>query len=278
MSSTTTYDTPLDRRFERFGRLVTENGVRTLNRAHVAVCGMGGVGSWACEALVRSGIGRITLIDCDTVALTNANRQMPAMDDTIGQSKVEVMAERLRRINPACEIVTKHTQVTAQSLRELLAERPDYVIDAIDQLQHKCALIAYCVKEGLQLVSSSGAGGRLDPTRVRVDDMALTRIDPLAKWARRYLRVKHGFPETGLFGVPMVYSQEQWRVPIPPTNADAERGKREMVELYGKDESELPDEMRNFIMGTACFVTSVFGMTCASVAVRGILKTNGIEP
>src|SRR4051812_3677561 len=110
--NTQVYDTPLDRRFERLGRLVTENGVRALNRAHIVVCGMGGVGSWACEAIVRSGIGRITLVDCDVVALTNANRQMPAMDDTIGESKVEVMAERLRRINPGCEIVPKHVQVT----------------------------------------------------------------------------------------------------------------------------------------------------------------------
>jgi tRNA A37 threonylcarbamoyladenosine dehydratase len=265
---------PIDRRFERLGRLISEDGVRILGRMHVMVCGMGGVGSWCAEALVRSGIGRVSLVDFDKVAITNVNRQMPALESTLGQPKVRVLAERLREINPRCDIVEREEQVNPDTLPGLLGTGPDFVVDAIDQLQHKCRLLATCVRDGISIVSSTGAGARLDPTQVRVADLSATAVDPLGRFARSYLRRKHGFPAVGPFGIPAVYSLEQWRQPLSPTHPEAERGKSELRDM---GVSEPPRELRNVIMGTACFVTSVFGMTCASVVVRGLLARHGVE-
>jgi len=267
----------IDRRFERLGRLVSEDGVRMLNRSHVVVCGMGGVGSWAAEALGRSGIGRITLVDFDRVSLTTINRQLPAMDSTIGRPKVEVIAERLRSINPAVEVNAVFNRINPDSLPEILNGGADYVVDAIDQLGNKCALIVYCLRNGIPVVTSTGAGGRLDPTRVRVTDLAFTEVDPLARMVRVYLRRKYGFSVVGPYCVPAVYSSETPRESLEPESPEAERSRLELT----ADAAELGDrkisDMRNVIMGTICFVTSAFGMACASVVVRHLLDKNDIK-
>lgn len=268
--------TPIDRRFERLGRLISEDGVRRLNNSHVMVCGMGGVGSWAVEALARSGVGRLTLLDFDKVTLTTINRQLPGSEQSIGVPKVDVMAERVRNINPNIIVDPRQERVNPGSIAALLDLKPDYVIDAIDQLGNKCALIAATVHAGIPIVTSTGAGGRFDPTCVRVTDLSMTSGDPLARMSRIYLRKKHHFPAKGPFFVPAVYSIEKPTEPITPPNADAEMSRDELQAAAEFSaviaDRRITSDMRNVIMGTACFVTSVFGMTCASVVVRGLLS------
>ena len=274
----TTSESPhIDRRFERLGRLITEDGVRLLNRCQVVVCGMGGVGSWAAESLGRSGIGKITLVDFDRVSLTTINRQLPAMDSTVGRPKVEVIAERLRSINPQMEVNVVFQRLNPETIPVILAGGADYVVDAIDQLGNKCALIVHCLRAGIPVVTSTCAGGRLDPTMVRVTDLNFTAVDPLARMVRVYLRKKYGFPTIGPYCVPAVFSAETPRDPIEPQSPEAERSKLELTSDAEDFGDQKLSEMRNVIMGTICFVTSVFGMACASVVVRHLLEKNNIK-
>ena len=261
--------TPIDRRWERLGRLVSEDGVRHLRSKHVVICGMGGVGSWAAEALARSAIGRLTLIDFDDVSITTLNRQLPGLDATVGRPKVDVVGERLRAIDPSLVIEAKKTKLEPHNFAEVISGAPDFLVDAIDQLGNKCALLAWCAQSGIPVVSSMGAGGRLDPTKIRTSDLALTDLDPLARMVRVYLRTRHDFPSTGPFGIQAVWSTERCQRPIPPTNTDAERGRSELPKPKWGD--PLTSGMRNVVMGTACFVTSVFGMTAAAVVVNSLL-------
>ena len=272
----------IDRRFERLGRLIGEDGVRRLHGSHVLVAGMGGVGSWACEALVRSGIGRITLVDMDRVSLTTVNRQLPALDNTIDRPKVEVVAERLRQISPQAQICPRFEHINPDSLPGLLdpathdGKPIDFVIDAIDQLGNKCALIVACKQNSIPVIISTGAGGRMDPTQVRISDLSKTSIDPLARMVRVYLRKKHGFSTNSTFKIPAVFSAEIPVPPIPPSHPDAERGRTEFNARNPFDpgsplsEDDLRNK-RNVIMGTMVGVTSVFGMAAASHVLRELL-------
>jgi tRNA A37 threonylcarbamoyladenosine dehydratase len=230
---------------------------------------MGGVGSWAAEALVRSNVGRVTLVDFDAVAITNSNRQMPATMSTIGQPKVDVMFDRLRSINPNTRIEARRLQISESSLPELMADPPDVVIDAIDQVRNKCHLLMYCIRNNIQVVSSAGAGGRTDPTQIRVSDLRDVAGDRLARWTRINLRKLYGFAPKRKFGIPVVHSLELAREPLALSYPEAEIGKKEMRER-GLDPR--PGEARNVIMGTACYVTSVFGMVAASAVVQLLLE------
>lgn len=272
----------IDRRFERLSRLIGEDGVKRLHNAHVLVAGMGGVGSWACEALIRSGIGRITLVDMDRVSLTTINRQMPALNTTIDRPKVEVVAERLLQISPNAKVCPRFEHINPESLETILKasthdnQAIDFVIDAIDQLGNKCALINACKKNKIDIIISTGAGGRLDPTRVRVADLSKTKIDPLARMVRVYLRKKYGYPQNRNFKIPAVYSEEIPAPSILPSHPDAERGRFEIsttdpVAQPGPLTAEDLRNKRNVIMGTMVGVTSVFGMTAASYVIREIL-------
>lgn len=272
----------IDRRFERLGRLIGEAGVRHLHNCHVLVAGMGGVGSWACEALIRSGIGRITLVDMDRVSLTTLNRQMPGLDNTIDRPKVEVVAERLRLISPQAKVCPRFEHINPESLPSLLdpgshdGQPIDFVIDAIDQLGNKCALIFNCKQRGIPVIVSTGAGGRLDPTQVRIADLAKTTIDPLARMVRVYLRKKYGFSTNSTFKIPAVFSAEIPAPSIAPSHPDAERGRFEIMGTDDMDpgaplsEDDLANK-RNVIMGTMVGVTSTFGMAAASHVVRELL-------
>ena len=199
-----------DRRFDRMGRLIGEQNLLRLARAHVLVVGIGGVGSWAAESLVRSGIGIVTLVDFDDVCITNFNRQLHALEGRVGEPKAEVMAERLRQINPAAAIRVLPTFYNQETSAHVLGERPDFVIDAIDCVTSKCHLLATCRERGIGVVSSTGSGGRLDPTRIEVDDFSRTDVDPLARAVRKILRRDYGFPgeDQGLFGISAVFSRE----------------------------------------------------------------------
>lgn len=197
------------RRFGGVARVYGEAGLARLAGAHVVVVGIGGVGSWSAEALARSGVGRLTLVDLDHVAESNINRQVHALGTTLGASKVAVMGARIADIAPACAVVPIDEFVTPDNLDAVLPEA-DVVIDAIDQPRAKAALIAWCRQRKRALVVCGAAGGRTDPLRLRRDDLALTRGDALLSGVRARLRREHGFPrEAGRrFGVVAVFSDE----------------------------------------------------------------------
>lgn len=260
----------LHRRFDRMGRLVGDDKMRGLHAAHVMIVGIGGVGSFAAEAIVRSGVGQLTLIDFDRVCVTNSNRQLHAMKGTVGKFKAEVLAERLRLINPQAQINVEVVFYTSVNAERLLASKPDYVVDAIDNLTSKCHLIATCKQKGIPVVSSMGASGRLDTTAITVDDLSRTKVCQMADEVRRILRQKYEFPrEKGEFGVTAVYSREQALQPIE-LHYDEGKGFR-CVCPGGKNDFHSCDE-RRLIYGTAGFVTGSFGLACASVVVRGLTQ------
>jgi tRNA A37 threonylcarbamoyladenosine dehydratase len=204
------------RRFGGIARLYGDAGATAIGQAHVCVVGIGGVGSWAVEALARSGIGKLTLIDLDHLAESNINRQVHALEPTLGQAKVVAMAERIAAIHPGCEVIAIEEFVTADNVAALLPSC-DAVIDAIDQVRAKAALIANCRERGIDVVTTGGAGGRVDPTRIEIGDLARTVQDPLASKVRALLRKVYGFPrDTGKkFGVDCVFSQEPIVRPVP---------------------------------------------------------------
>lgn len=199
----------LARRFGGVGRLYGEEAAQRFASAGICVVGVGGVGSWAAEALARSAVGRITLIDLDMVAESNANRQIHALDDVWGCAKVDVMRDRIHAINPACVVRVIEDFVTADNLDGMLGGH-DAVIDAIDQAGVKVAMAAWCVAQGMPLVMAGGAGGKQDPTRICEEDLARTTQDPLLARVRAQLRKFHGFPKDlrRKFGISAIYSTE----------------------------------------------------------------------
>ncbi|KVE39416.1 tRNA cyclic N6-threonylcarbamoyladenosine(37) synthase TcdA [Burkholderia sp. TSV86] len=198
------------RRFGGLARLYGASALAAFERSRVAVIGIGGVGSWAAEALARSAIGELTLIDLDNVAESNTNRQIHALDGNYGKPKVDAMAERIALIDPACKVVKIEDFVEPGTLDAMLGAGFDFVIDAIDSVRTKVALIAWCVARAQPLVTVGGAGGQLDPTRIRIDDLAQTIQDPLLSKVRAQLRKQHGFPRgpKAKFKVSAVYSDE----------------------------------------------------------------------
>ena len=259
----------LHRRFDRMGRLVGDGGMKTLFSSHVMVIGLGGVGSHAAEALVRSGVGKVTLVDFDKVCITNTNRQLQAMKGKVGKYKSSVLSERLQQINPQAEVVDCIEFYNADSSERLLGMNPDYVIDAIDNVTAKCHLLSSCRERGIPVVSSTGASGRMDPTSIQTSDLASTRIDPLAATVRKLLRQQYDFPRTGEFGVQAVFSTE----PIAmPQELHYDEGKGFRCVCPGGANNFHSCENRNVIYGTAGFVTGTFGLTCASLVVRGLLS------
>lgn len=252
--------------FQRLTLLVGEKGTETLRRSHVMVLGLGGVGSWAAEALARCGVGRLSLVDFDRVCSSNTNRQLPALQSTMGRPKCQVMAERLAQVNPQARVEGLERAYSAQTSAELLTRRPDFVLDAIDQITAKCHLLATCRQSGIPVVTSTGAAGRMDPTRLRVADLARTRVDPLALAVRKILRVKYGFHPKKAFGIPAVFSEEEPVIPRPPRDEN----RQEPALHPGLEEEE--EERVRVVYGTACFVTGAFGLMAASLVVRGLLE------
>jgi tRNA A37 threonylcarbamoyladenosine dehydratase len=255
----------LHRRFDRIGRLVGDVGMERLLGAHVMVIGLGGVGSFAVEALARSGIGRLTLVDFDRVCVTNSNRQLQALHGSIAKPKATTLAERVRLINPQSRADPMMLFYSGKTADEILSQRPDFVVDAIDNVTAKCHLIASCKERGLELVTSTGASGRMDPTQIRVVDLSETKMDPLADAVRRTLRQKYDFPPKGAFGVPAVFSTE---APADPAELHYDGGEGFRCVCPGGKNDVHSCEERRVIYGTAAFVTGAFGLACASVAVR----------
>ncbi len=204
------------RRFGGVARLYGQQALDRFARAHVAVVGVGGVGSWAVEALARSGIGQLTLFDLDHVAESNLNRQLPALDETLGMAKVQVMGRRIHAINPDCR-VTPREQFIEQEHVELLCQGGyDYVMDCIDNFRVKAAMIAACRRAKVPIVTLGGAGGQSDPTQIRLADLSRSEHDPLLSRTRKLLRQQYGFSNNPKrrFNVPCVYSLEQQRMPV----------------------------------------------------------------
>lgn len=202
-------------RFAGISRLYGAAALERFRQAHVVVIGIGGVGSWAAEALARSGIGEITLIDLDDVCVSNINRQLHALTETVGQDKVAVMAERILQINPECKVHQVADFIAADNLAELLGGKVDYVLDAIDSVKAKVALIAWCKRNKVPLITTGGAGGQLDPTQIQLADLTLAFNDPLLAKVRNMLRRDHNFSRNPKrrFGIDCVFSTEQLRYP-----------------------------------------------------------------
>ncbi len=204
-----------DQRFGGVSRVYGQQALNHFQQLHIVVAGLGGVGSWAVEALARTGIGKLTLIDLDDVCTTNINRQLPATDDTIGQLKTEVLAQRVKSINPNCEVKVIDDFLLPEKFEEYLTGA-DAVLDAIDSVNTKAALVAWCKRRKLRLVVCGGAGGQIDPGMIRVGDLAKAKQDPLLAKVRSQLRRDYGFSKNPKrkWGVDCVYSEEQLRYPV----------------------------------------------------------------
>lgn len=206
----------LDRRFGGLQRLYGVGGAQAIRQAHVAVVGIGGVGSWAVEALARSGVGQLTLIDMDHVAESNINRQIHALDTTVGMAKVQAMRERIAHIHPECVVHTFEDFVTPDNWPQLLPAPVDAVIDACDQVSAKTAMAAWALRQRACLVCVGAAGGKRLAHRVDVDDLAHTTHDPLLAQLRYRLRRSHGAPKEGKkIGLTCVFSRESVAPPDP---------------------------------------------------------------
>jgi tRNA threonylcarbamoyladenosine dehydratase len=248
-------------RFGGIARLYGTAGLAKLRAAHVCVIGVGGVGSWAVEALARSGVGALAMIDLADVCVTNVNRQLPALDGQIGRAKADVLAERVALINPECRVTGVQEFFTAASAARLLEVRYDFVIDATDKLANKCAIITACRERGIPVLTMGGAGGKRDGTAVRVADLAHTEQDELLRQVRRKLRRECGFPRDVRmdFGVPCVFSPEQ---PVYPWSGGICASEPE------PGGSLTLDCATGF--GTATFVTGAFGFAAAGAVVGRI--------
>ena len=250
-------------RFGGIARLFGTEALARLRAAHVCVVGIGGVGSWTVEALARSGVGRLTLVDLDEVCVSNVNRQLHALNADVGRAKVEVRAERARGINPECAVRAAAEFFTAANADALLSARYDFVVDAIDSLTNKCLLIARCHEAGVPIVTCGGAGGRRDPTQTRIADLAFTSHDRLLQKVREKLRQEFGFPRgEKKFGVPAVFSPETPVFPARDGSVCAQR------EAGANGESLKLNCDSGF--GTATFVTGTFGFAAAAHVVQAL--------
>jgi tRNA threonylcarbamoyladenosine dehydratase len=249
-------------RFGGIGRLFGEEALERLRRAHICVIGLGGVGSWAVEALARSGVGVLTLVDLDDVCISNVNRQLHAVEGDLGKPKVEVVARRVRAINPDCVLHALQAFFLKSNANEILQGYYDYVLDAIDSPARKCLLIALCRDKAIPIITIGASAGRRDPTAVEVVDLAFSSHDRLLQEVRKKLRTRHAFPRGDQsFGVDCVVS-------------------REPVSYLGKNGSPCPapepgadlrlDCDNGF--GTAGFVTGTFGLVAASRIVQHIAE------
>lgn len=248
--------------FEGLARLMGAERAQILPQLRVCVVGIGGVGSWAVEALARSGIGHITMIDHDDVTAGNINRQLHAMVDTVGQSKVELMQARVAGINPACRVDAEDDFLAINNLEHYLDRDHDVVIDAIDSIRFKAAMIAFCRRRKIRIVTTGGAGGRLDPTCVSIADLSRTWNDALAAKVRSRLRSEYGFSRNPQrrFGIDCVFSSEQ---PVYPTASGG----------VSHSKPGLPGASLDCAQGygSISWVTGTFGFVAASRAVERAL-------
>jgi tRNA threonylcarbamoyladenosine dehydratase len=248
------------RRFGGIARLYGERALERFRAAHVCVVGVGGVGSWIVEALARSAVGHLTLIDLDNVAESNINRQIQALSTTIGQPKIEALRDRIAQINPFCKVTLVEDFIEPENIPEMIGtDRFDYVVDAIDSVKAKAALIAWCREHALPLVVIGGAGGQLDPTKIEVRDLARTEQEPLLKKVRKVLRAQYGFSrgEKQKYHIDAVFSMEPLRYP-------------EVGDACEIDSSVTGLNCAGF--GSSMVVTASFGMIAAGHILRKLAE------
>ncbi len=251
--------TDYDQRFSGIARLYGAAGLARLKAAHVCVIGVGGVGSWTVEALARSGLGAITMIDLDDVCVTNVNRQLPALDGAIGRPKIDVLAERVLLINPECHVERRAEFFTPATAAALLAPGYSFVVDATDRLANKCEIIVRSREHGIPVLTCGSAGGRRDGTAIRVCDLAFSIQDELLRQVRRKLRREFAFPRdvSVEFGVACVFTSEPPLYPWANGTCSPEPEPGSSLKL---------DCATGF--GTATFITGAFGFAAAGEVVR----------
>lgn len=264
----------LQRRFGGIARLYGDIGLRRLSRAHVCVIGIGGVGSWVAESLARSAIGSLSLIDLDMVSESNINRQLVATSDNIGRDKVLVMKDRVEQINPLCKVQAVDEFISSDNLAELIKPSFDYVIDCIDDFRTKAALINYCRKQKIKILTVGGAGGQLDPLKIRQVDLSRSKQDVLLARTRKLLRQDYAFARNlkRSFGVPCVYSDEQLVYPDGiggispqrPTNAGDTTADNSFDNSFDKNSNALNCAGG---MGSISHVTGTFAFVAAGFVV-----------
>ncbi|MEO6321325.1 MAG: tRNA threonylcarbamoyladenosine dehydratase [Polaromonas sp.] len=269
----------LERRFGALARLYGAAGAQRIRAAHIVVVGLGGVGSWAAEAAARSGVARLTLLDLDHIAESNINRQVHALDSTLGQSKVQAMRERIAQINPHCQVDCIEEFVDAEnwpgilSLDTLFDSKPLAVIDACDQVKAKSAMAAWAIKNRVSLISVGAAGGKRLAHRVDIDDLSQVTHDPLLAQMRYRLRKEHGAARVGKIGVMCVFSREAVMQPAAKSaltqqiNHAEDFPMRQVTPLAQTDGS-----LNCHGYGSIVGVTSTFGMCAASWALNKIAE------
>lgn len=248
-----------EQRFGGIGRLYGKVALQKLSQAHVCVIGIGGVGSWIVEALARTGVGQISMIDMDDICVTNINRQIHALSGSVGQLKTEVMKQRVMLINPQCKVNIIDDFISPDNLADCLQCNYDYVIDAIDNVRTKAALIAYCKRHKIRIITVGGAGGKTDPSQIQIADLTKTIQDPLAAKVRSVLRKEYGFNQNGKrkFGIDCVFSSQQ--LIFPKVDGDCEV-------------SATMNCANGF--GAVTMVTATFGFFAASRVIDKLLSKN----
>ena len=256
-----TDDVDFARRFGGIGRLYGEPALERFRAAHVCVIGVGGVGSWVVEALARSAIGHLTLIDLDNVAESNINRQIQALSSTIGMPKIEALRQRIAEINPFCQVTLVEDFIDLENIETLVANQGfDYVVDAIDSVKPKAALIAWCSANKMPLVVVGGAGGQIDPTKVEIRDLARTEQEPLLKKVRKLLRAQYGFSrgEKQKYHIDAVFSMEPLRYPETGEACEIDDNGITGLNCAG--------------FGSCMVVTATFGMVTAGQVLRRLAE------
>ncbi len=265
-SATLEEEVDFARRFGGIARLYGERALERFRGAHVCVIGVGGVGSWVVEALARSAIGHLTLIDLDNVAESNINRQIQALSSTVGMAKIEALKQRIAQINPFCQVTLVEDFIDVENIPAMIADKNfDYVVDAIDSVKPKAALIAWCSANRMPLVVVGGAGGQIDPTKVEIRDLARTEQEPLLKKVRKILRAQYGFArgEKQKYHIDAVFSMEPLRYPDAGDACDVDPNSITGLNCAG--------------FGSSMVVTATFGMVTAGQVLRRLAEAANAE-
>ncbi|WP_314437085.1 tRNA cyclic N6-threonylcarbamoyladenosine(37) synthase TcdA [Massilia timonae] len=265
-SATLDEEVDFARRFGGIARLYGERALERFRAAHVCVIGVGGVGSWVVEALARSAVGHLTLIDLDNVAESNINRQIQALSSTVGMAKIEALKQRIAQINPFCQVTLVEDFIDVENIPAMIADKNfDYVVDAIDSVKPKAALIAWCSANKMPLVVVGGAGGQIDPTKVEIRDLARTEQEPLLKKVRKILRAQYGFSrgEKQKYHIDAVFSMEPLRYPDAGDACAVDPNSITGLNCAG--------------FGSSMVVTATFGMVTAGQVLRRLAEAANAE-
>jgi len=265
-SATLDEEVDFARRFGGIARLYGERALERFRAAHVCVIGVGGVGSWVVEALARSAVGHLTLIDLDNVAESNINRQIQALSSTVGMAKIEALKQRIAQINPFCQVTLVEDFIDVENIPAMIADKHfDYVVDAIDSVKPKAALIAWCSANKMPLVVVGGAGGQIDPTKVEIRDLARTEQEPLLKKVRKILRAQYGFSrgEKQKYHIDAVFSMEPLRYPEAGDACAVDPNSITGLNCAG--------------FGSSMVVTATFGMVTAGQVLRRLAEAANAE-